>query len=230
MINVTNTKDIESINRSYLVFGGTKTGKTLLVTTLPAGKTLLVNVENNLDSIAGADVMKVDCFSAEDWKNIYLAIKDRPPEWLFIDSISALMQRIYNKEHKDHKDGRAAYSSIEREYNDLVAQIKSLKCNVVCVAQRGFIKDEITGGLIYGASLPWAKLEANLPYNFSAVVAARSEKDPDGKTHYFLQCHPDSQYQVGVRTNYGEENPLDFFEAPNLLALHNKISNSKKGE
>ena len=185
--------------KSYLIPGATKTGKTLLVTTLPVGKVLLVNVENNLDSIIGADVMTVDCFAKEQWDKIVYGLKTGGcPEWLFIDSISSLIQKVFVEEFKKTKDGRQAYNAVERAYHDIIGDIKSLPCNIVCTAHRGMIKDEITGGIISGASLPWAKLEQDLPYNFSAVLFARCEKDTDGKTHYFLQCHPDSQHQVGV--------------------------------
>lgn len=217
-----------AVYRSYLVFGATKTGKTRLATTLPKESTLIVNVENNLDSIDGSGMMVVDCFSKEQWADIYENIKGQPPEWLFIDSLSSLLQKIFNEEFKKTKDGRVAYNSVERAYYDLLGDIKSLNCNVVCVGQRGQIKDEITGGLIFGASLPWAKLEQMLPYNFSAVVAARSEKDEEGNPHYFLQCHADSQYQVGARTALGDDNSLEFYEPADLMKLHNKLT--KKGE
>lgn len=228
-MEIQNTKDIESVNRSYLVFGASKTGKTRLVTTLPKGKTLLVNVENNLDSIAGVDVMKVDCFDTDEWREIisYLGEKG-PPEWVFVDSISALLQKVFSGEFKKTKDGRAAYSAVERAYYDIMADIKTLPCNIVCIGQMGKIKDEITGGMIYGTSLPWAKLENQLPYNFSVVAAMRAEKDENGDIVYGLQCQPDHQYQVGARTNYGEENPLEYYEPADLLALHNKIIGDKK--
>lgn len=234
-MEISNTKDVTKVNRSYLVFGASKTGKTQLVTTLPQGKALLINVENNLDSIAGADVMKVDCFDMKKWDEIIAFLQaNGPPEWVFVDSISALLQKAFNEEFTKTKDGRAAYSAVERCYYDVIADIKTLPCNIVCVGQMGKIKDEITGGMIFGASLPWAKLEHNLPYNFSVVVASRTEKDAEGKTHYYLQCHPDSQYAVGARTNYGEPNPLDFYEPADLMNLHNKITGKittkKEGE
>lgn len=227
-LNITNTNKENSVFRSYLVFGHSKTGKTRLVTTLPTGKVLLVNVENNLDSIDGADVLKVDCFSQKDWDEIYNFIKEKPPEWVFIDSISSLLQRIFNDEFKKTKDGRAAYTSVERSFYDLMANLKSLQCNIVCVAQQGQIKDEITGGVYFGAALPWSKLEQRLPYFFSAVMASRSSNDDKGQTHYYLQCQPDNQYHVGVRTKFNEPNPLKFYEKSDLLDIHTKITNPTK--
>ena len=56
-----NTKDGESQYLSYLISGASKTGKTVLSTTVPSNQLLLCNIENNLASIYGADVNKVDC-------------------------------------------------------------------------------------------------------------------------------------------------------------------------
>jgi len=223
---ITNTKDEGTQYKSYLVFGATKTGKTRLVTTLPEGEVLLVNTENNLDSIYGANINKVDCQSYDAFIEILDAIiaKQITPKWLYLDSISDLMQKIFNEEFQKTKDGRQAYNNFERKYYDVIGRFKSLPCNIVAIAQQGLIKDEITGGVIFGATLPWAKIQSQLPYNFSAVVATRCVKNAEGNDQFVIQCHPCTQYQVGVRTQYGMENPLAGFENPDLLQIHNKIT------
>jgi hypothetical protein len=228
-MQISNTKDEANQFKSYLVFGATKTGKTLLAATLPSNEVLLVNTENNLDSLYGADINKVDCQSYDDFIEILEAIKNKKitPKWLYLDSMSDLMQKIFNEEFSKTKDGRAAYTNFERKYYDVISRFKSLPCNIVAIGQQGSIKDEITGGVIFGATLPWAKVQSQLPYNFSAVVATRCIKNPaDGKDNFFVQCHPDSQYQVGVRTQFGKPNPLEAFELPDLEAIHNKITKS----
>lgn len=226
MLNITNTKDGASQKKSYLIFGATKTGKTLLASTLPASEVLLVNTENNLDSLYGADINTVDCQSYDAFMEILDAITKGhiTPKWLYLDSISDLMTKVFNEEKKKSKDGRQVYTAFEERYGDIMAKFKSLPCNIVAIGRQTQIKDEITGGMIFGAALPWAKLQSDLPFNFSAVLATRSAKGDDGADYYSLQCHPCSQYQVGVRTQFGKENPLEHFEEPNLMAIHNKIT------
>lgn len=228
-MQITNTKNEGVQFKSYLVFGATKTGKTLLAATLPENEVLLINTENNLDSLYGANINKIDCQSYDEFIAILDAIKAKTltPKWLYLDSISDLMQKIFNEIFSRIKDGRQAYTEFERVYYDVISRFKHLPCNIVAIAQQGQIKDEITGGLIFGATLPWAKLQSQLPYNFSSVMATRIIKNPaDGKDYYFLQCHPDSQYQVGTRTQFGKANPLEIFEQPDLEAIHNKITKS----
>ena len=227
-MNIKNTKDGSMQKKSYLIFGATKTGKTLLAATLPAKDVLLVNTENNLDSLYGADINLIDCQTGDEFITILEGIQSGAitPKWLYLDSISDLMNKIFNEEHNKTRDGRLAYQNFERKYHDIIGRFKNLPCNIVAIGRMTKIKDEITGGMIYGAALPWAKLENDLPYNFSAVLAARCEKGEDEADHYALQCHPCSQYQVGVRTQFGKPNPLSRFEDPDLEAIHNKITQS----
>jgi len=224
-MEITNTKDTAKQYKSYLIFGATKTGKTLLAATLPSNKLLLVNTENNLDSLYGADINKVDCSSYDGFIDILDAIQAKTitPEWLYLDSISDLMTKVFNDTFRKFTDGRQAYSEFERQYHDIISRFKSLPCHIVAIGRQTQIKDEITGGLIFGAALPWAKLQSDLPYNFSAVLATRTAKDEEGNDHYSIQCLPCTQYQVGVRTQFGKPNPLKQFEEPDIEAIHNKI-------
>mgnify|MGYP003641911830 CR=1 FL=1 len=227
-MKITNTKDGSAQKKSYLIFGATKTGKTLLAATLPSSDVLLVNTENNLDSLYGADINTVAVQSYDEFMEVLNAIESGSitPKWLYLDSVSDLMTKIFNDLKKEIKDGRQVYAAFEEKYGDVIAKFKSLPCNVVAIARQTQVKDEITGGLIFGAALPWAKLQSDLPYNFSAVLATRCEKGEEGQDYYSLQCHPDSQYQVGVRTQFGKPNPLNRYEDPDLEAIHNKITQS----
>lgn len=225
-MEITNTSDASKQYKSYLIFGNTKTGKTLLAATLPEGSVLLVNTENNLDSLYGAKINTVCCSSYAEFIEILEAIKTGKltPKWFFIDSLSDLMTKIFNQCFEKFSDGRQAYSDFERKYHDVISRFKSLPCNIVAIGRMTQVKDEITGGMINGAALPWAKLQNDLPFNFSAVLATRSATGEDGKTYYSIQCHPDSQYQVGARTQFGKPNPLNQFEEPDLEAIHNKLT------
>lgn len=218
--------DGASQKKSYLVFGATKTGKTLLASTLPSDETLLINTENNLDSLYGANINTVSVQNFKEFEEVLDKIISGAitPNWLFLDSISDLMSKIRTDTFKKFSDGRQAYSEYEMQYNDIVAKFKSLPCNVVAIARQTQVKDEVTGGTIFGAALPWAKIQHDLPFNFSAVLAARSSKGEDGKQYYSLQCHACSQYQVGIRTQFGKVNPFNQFEAPNLLEIHKKLT------
>ncbi len=228
-----NTKDLSMQKKSYLIFGGTKTGKTLLAATLPESEVLLINTENNLDSLYGANINIVNCQSYDDLIGILDNIAEFPEtyKWLYIDSFSDIMTKIFNEEFaaKDGKqpDGRQAYAKFDMKYGEIIGRIKNLPCNIVAIGRMTQIKDETTGGFISGAAMPWAKLQSDLPYNFSAVFATLAWSEMEGdkeKINYSIQCRPCNKYQVGARTQFGKTNPLEQYEAPDIEAIHKKLT------
>ena len=229
-INVTNTQAGASQFISYLISGASKTGKTVLSTTIPSNKLLFGNTENNLASIYGADVNKVDIFSYAAMIEVIEALekKQLTPEWFFLDSGTDLAAKILAEEKKKTKDPRQAYGEMATKMIDIINRLKILPLNFVMIAQQGKIKDEQTGGIIFGPSFDGQQLEGKVPYMFDAVLASRVVKNDKGADQHVLQCHPCPQYTAGVRTKFsnGEmTNPLAGFENPNLLEIHKKILN-----
>lgn len=225
----TNTLDGagDSLFKSYLIFGPTKTGKTLLASTLPSDEVLVGNSENNLDSLHGANINTVSCQTVEDLNEILDAIiaGEITPKWFLLDSITDLLTKVFNLLRKKHSDGRKLYPEFEEIYGDIIGKLKILPCNIVLLARQTQVSDEVMGGSINAAALPWKKLQADLPFNFSAVLATCASKGEDGNTYYAIQCQPCPNYQVGVRTKFGKTNPLEFYEPPDLMAIHNKLVN-----
>jgi len=230
-MEITNTKTGVNKNISYLISGGSKTGKTVLATTIPSNELLFGNVENNLASIYGADVNKVDIF---DYKTMIQVVeeleqKKLTPKWFFLDSGTELSKKILREEQQKTKDGRAAYGEMAQKVSDIVRRLKVLPLNFVMIAQQGQVKDEITGGIIFGSSFAGQMLEKDLPYMFDAVLATRIIKNDNGEDRHVIQCHPCPQFSVGVRTKFDPEKgmtkPLSGFENPNLSDIHAKILN-----
>ena len=166
-MQIRNTKDQANSILSYLISGKSKTGKTRLTTTTPEGETLVINVENNLASIYGANVNIVDAFTWPDFMEIVnwlegLPAKDRP-KWIFIDSLTELVKILLKLEKSLTKDPRQAYGEIGIKIPDIVRRLKSLGVNLVCIAQEGYIKDEANGDMHFGATFEGRQLEQSLP-------------------------------------------------------------------
>lgn len=227
-MKIRNTKDSANANLSYLVFGKSKTGKTMLSTTTPSKQTLLINAENNLASIYGADVNVVD---TPTWKDFLDTVKwlesldqDKLPKWVFIDSITHITRVLLQLELSVTKDGRQAYGEIASKIPDIINRLKALPINLVCIAQQGQIKDEAQGNIYFGAEMAGKQLEQSLPYMFDAVLSTRT-LEHEGLLYYMLQCKPSAQYDsVGIRTAFGTNSEdIKEYEVSNLEALHNKI-------
>jgi phage nucleotide-binding protein len=230
-MEITNTKDTRAHNVSYLIYGASKTGKTRLVTTLPSNETLLINTENNLSSIYGADVNKVDCYNYEQATKIleFLEGTDAKPRWVVLDSITDLARRILQDELAATKDGRQAYGKLNEKIPALINRFKQLPINFVAIAQQGQIKDETTGGMLFGATMAGKQLEQMLPYMFDSVAVTRKVSFED-KIQHVLQCIGCNQYTAGVRTNFKTGSDIQLYELPDLNILHSKILNIKEGE
>ena len=227
-MQIKNTRDKTNTKLSYLIFGKSKTGKTRLTTTLPADQTFLINVENNLASISGASVNYADANTWQDFMEILLWLEGLPesemPKWIVIDSITELAKVLLQLEMSLTNHGQKAYGEINQKIPDIIRRLKSLPCNLVCLAQQGYVKDENEGNMFFSAMMAGKTLEQSLPYMFDAVLATRFIKGQE-ESWYTLQCKPENQYDsIGVRTAYGMgADTLATHEQQDLLALHNKI-------
>jgi hypothetical protein len=85
-------------------------------------------------------------------------------------------------------------------------------------AKQDRVKDELTGGMLYGPSTPGQKLASGLPYLFDEVFCLRVEADSDGNPQRWLQTQPDQQFIAKDRSG-----ALSQFEPPNLVDVINKI-------
>jgi hypothetical protein len=83
------------------------------------------------------------------------------------------------------------------------------------------LKDELSGIVKYGPSMPGAKLGPKLPFFFDEVFRLGVSKDQQGKEFRFLQTQPDLQFEAKDRSG-----ALSLSEPPNLNYIFNKIVNS----
>lgn len=211
---------------SYLISGASKTGKTSLFKSVLSQGALLINSENNLSSLYGLKVNKIDVFTLQKLLDVLTWLEAMPiqnrPKWLFIDSITDLMTKIFNELRDAEKDKRNAYTEFEGHFEKIIVRLKSLGINLVCIGQQGSVKDEVTGGQIFGCMMPWAKIENKIPFKFDCVLSARILIH-EGKQYYMLQCEGDNQYSCGIRKPEGKGLEVNQFEPQDLLALHKKI-------
>jgi hypothetical protein len=90
--------------------------------------------------------------------------------------------------------------------------------NVYMSAKLERVKDEITGGMLYGPAMPGSKLGQALPYFLDEFFVLRVEKDDEGKPTRALQTQPDYQFTAKDRSG-----ALDMFEPPSLEHIAKKI-------
>lgn len=216
------TKGAPSNGKKVLVFGGAGAGKTSLCATTE-GSPLIISAEAGLLSLRAYDIPYIEISSINDLYEAYRFVTESQDaahfDWICLDSISEVAEVVLAHEKRQTKDPRQAYGALQDQMGELVRSFRDLKGkNVYFSCKMERIKDELNGTLIYGPSMPGAKLAQSLPYFFDEVFALRVENDADGNPQRWLQTAMDAQYYCKDRSG-----ALDMFEPPNLGAIARKI-------
>lgn len=222
----TNTKDIAAKYIKVLVHGPAGAGKTRLCATT-GGTPLIISAESGLLSLAGTNIAVKEVTNMADLEAVYnYLLTDTKFDWICLDSISEIAEVVLSAEKKKTNDPRKAYGEMQTIMLDLMRGFRDLPKNIYFAAKQERIKDEVTGGLLFGPSAPGQKIGPAMPYMFDLVFALHSWKDENGIVQRAFQTQKDAQYDAKDRSG-----KLDMIEPPNLGAIYAKIVNqTQKGE
>lgn len=219
-----------------LVYGGSGAGKTVLMATMPAP--ILISAESgalslrktNLERLFGVgnpsityDMPMIEIRNVQDLMDAYnwSASSNEARQFASVgmDSISEIGEVVLTNAKKTVKDPRQAYGELIDQMEAAIKAFRDLPGkNVTISAKMEPNKDELTGVVRFGPSMPGAKLAQKLPYYFDEVFRLGTNKDPQGNLFRFLQTQPDLQYEAKDRS--GALAPIEY---PNLSAIFAKI-------
>lgn len=221
-----------------LVYGGAGMGKTVLAATCPnpvlisAESGLLSLKKENLDRLFGANnpmvaynMPVIQISNVQDLTDAYAWCATSAEAGNFqtiaLDSLSEIAEVVLINAKKTAKDPRQAYGELISQMENLIRLFRDLPYkNVYMAAKMEPTKDELTGVVKYGPSMPGAKLGAKLPYFFDEVFRLGTNKDAQGNPFRFLQTQPDMQFEAKDRS--GVLAPMEF---PFLGNVFQKIMN-----
>ena len=136
-----------------------------------------------------------------------------------LDSVSEIAETVLNNAKRQVKDPRQAYGELIEKMESVIRAFRDLpNKNVYMAAKIEPMKDELTGIVKYGPSMPGAKLGQKLPYFFDEVFRLGINKTPQGELYRFLQTQSDLQNIAKDRSG-----ALDAIEPPHLTHVFNKI-------
>lgn len=221
-IQLKSSKDAALHGVKALVYGPAGAGKTVLATTAP--NPVIISAEAGLLSIRHKDVPVITVTSIEEVHEAYQFLmhssEGKAFDTVCLDSLSEIGEVVLNDEKKKTRDPRQAYGALAEQASDLIRAFRDLpERHVYMTAKMSQEKDGLTGALLYGPSMPGAKLGQSLGYFFDEVFCLRMEKDPEGELQRWLQTQPDLQHQAKDRSG-----ALDLFESPDLSEIFSKIS------
>lgn len=225
-ITLTSTKQSAQVNGiKVLTYGQAGAGKTSLCGTT-GEPTIIISAESGLLSLRHLDIPVIEVNTIADVHEAYQFIttseEAKQFRWVCLDSISEIAEVVLNYEKKNTKDPRQAYGALAEQMQDLLRAFRDLPGkNVYMSAKCDRTKDETTGAMLYGPSMPGSKIGQGIPYLFDEVFVLRAEKADDGKIYRTLQTGADFQYVAKDRSGV-----LDLYEAPDLSLIAKKILSS----
>lgn len=209
-----------------LVYGRSGVGKTSLVRTAPAP--IILSAEAGVLSLRDVPIPMVQVRTVQDLTEFHSwassAAEARQFETVFIDSISEIGEVVLANAKAQVKDPRQAYGELVEKMLMTIKAYRDLPGkNVVMIAKQEPIKDEMSGIVMFGPSMPGSKLGPQLPYLFDEVFRMGVGKTPQGQEYRFLQTGPDLQYDAKDRSG-----ALAGIEPPDLNHIFNKIRNPQR--
>tara|TARA_R110002012_G_scaffold228046_1_gene400240 strand:- start:333 stop:1013 length:681 start_codon:yes stop_codon:yes gene_type:complete len=223
-MKMTKTNDMGSHFLKTLVAGPAGSGKTRLCATTGApGDTIIISAEGGLLSLREHNLTAIEVSTKDDVIEAYtwLCNSDEAKgiQWVCVDSLSEIAERVLSHEKEVSKDGRRAYGEMADTMAKLIRSFRDLPGKHVymsCKAER--IQTE-SGALLWAPSMPGNKLSQQIPYFFDEVAFLRVHRDDEtGEIKRWLQCHPCPTYSAKDRSG-----ALEMYEAPSLENLKLKI-------
>lgn len=221
-----------------LCYADSGMGKTLMCATAPkpvvisAEAGLLSLTKRNLEKVYGVgnrdityDIPVIQVTTVQalvDAYNFFVDPRNRAREHfstICIDSISEIGEVVLANAKAQVKDPRQAYGELIEKMLDTIKKFRDLPgYHVYMAAKMEPMKDEQTGIVKYGPSMPGSKLGPQLPYLFDEVFRLGKNKTPQGVSYRFLQTDGDLQYIAKDRSGSLEE-----LEPANLNHVIRKI-------
>lgn len=204
-----------------LVYAKAGIGKTVLASTAPAP--IILSAESGLLSLRDHDIPVIEINNVTDltealtWceKN---AVKNGF-ETVCLDSITEIAEQVLAHAKGQVKDPRQAYGELIEKMNMTIKAFRDLKgINVYMSAKEERSKDEGSGIILSGPSMPGAKLGPQMPYLFDEVFNLNIGQDGEGNTYRYLRTQPNLQFDAKDRSG-----SLDEIEYPDLTQVFNKI-------
>jgi phage nucleotide-binding protein len=208
--------------QKILVYGDAGAGKTVLASTLP--NPVILSAESGLLSLRKYSIPVIlirnvdDLMEAYNWAS--QSAEANNFQSIAIDSITEVGEVVLTNAKRQVKDPRQAYGELIEKMEAAIKAFRDLpNKNIYMSAKMEPMKDEMTGIVTYGPSMPGAKLGPKLPYLFDFVFRLGINKTPDGTSTYrFLQTQPELKYGAKDRSGV-----LDPMEPPNLSHIINKV-------
>ena len=205
-----------------LVHGRAGSGKTPLCATAP--NPLILSAEAGLLSLRQYQIPTILISDLAELDEAYQFCRysehARQFETVCLDSISEIAEDILADRKPKEKDPRRAYGDMFDQVLERLKWFRDLPDkHIYFSAKQAYVKDELTGGMIWGPSMPGRQLGPALPYMFDEIFSLEVARGVNGAPNWnYLRTARDPMYEARDRSGV-----LDPIEEPNLTKIFNKI-------
>ena len=205
-----------------IVYGGAGTGKTVLCSTAP--QPVILSAEAGLLSLRKFNLPYILITDYKALEEAYLWVmksnESKQFNTICLDSLSEIAEVVLTDLKSKTKDPRKAYGEVQDQVLSLLRSFRDMpQKHVYFSAKQEKLKDELTGGFIYGPMMPGTKLPQQVPYFFDELFNLMVYQDPTTRQDIrALRTKKDFQYEAKDRSGL-----LDEWEVPNLSHIFDKI-------
>lgn len=197
-------------------------GKTTLCATCP--DPIILSAEAGMLALARWNLPYIEIKSIADLRQVYAWLKGsqdaRRFKTICLDSVSEIAEVCLAERDAASKnnDGRAVYGDMIKEMNKVIKEFRDLAgYHVYMTAKQERIKDEATGIILNGPSMPGRRLGENLPYLPDELF--KLDIEGTGPSSYrLLRTQPD--FINDAKDRSGVLNPI---EEPHIGKIIEKI-------
>lgn len=223
------TQGIGAVNGvKMLVYGKAGRGKTTLCATCPAP--IILSAESGLLALSNYNLPYAEIRTVDDLTEAFnwaqSSKEARQFQTICIDSISEIGEVVLANAKSQKVNGklidpRQAYGLLIDQMSTTIRAFRDLPgFHVYVSAKQEAIKDDQTGIVLNGPSMPGTKLGPALPYHFDEVFHLDIGRDQATQKDYrFLRTQPDFQNDAKDRSG-----KLDAIEYPDLGNIIRKIT------
>lgn len=227
-LKFTTTHDAAKLHGiKMLVYGNAGVGKTTLSATAPSP--IILSAEAGLLSLRDKNIPVIQIETVDDLRDAHTWLTTSEDaqqfETICLDSISEIAEVVLANAKAQTKDPRQAYGELIEKMMVTLRAFRDISGkHVYFSAKAEAIKDEVTGVVRHGPSMPGSKLGPQLPYLFDEVFHLTIGQTPEGEKYRYLQTQADMQYDAKDRSG-----ALDAVEYPDLSNVFHKILGDNNG-
>ena len=141
-------------------------------------------------------------------------------ETVIFDDLTELADIFLFEEKPKHKNLQQAYGKLNDEMLRVIKLWRSFtNFKVVFLCKQERVKDEMTGGMIYGPNIPGKAIPQMLPYLVGNVYNSflwTNPENPNAAPIPCLRCRRDNQYDAKDRS--GKLDPVEPFNLAHIFA------------